>query len=319
MAGQLWGTDNLGGYMYSDELSDTLRQALQPMVRFRQHCDAKDAMNKGKKKGDTYNWNVYSDVQTQGDALTEGTAIPETNYVITQGSLTVTEYGNSVPFTEKLDNLAKHSVEEVIDKVLKNDAAKVFDTEAHTQFEAALLRVVGTAAGTASNPNLNYDTDGTPTGANGAPLDKYHMKAIVDYMKERNIPTFASGDYFAIARPSTYRNLKNEMETLHQYTETGFRMIMNGEIGRYEGVRFIEQTNIAAGATGTWGGGHSDAAFIFGQDTVAEAIVVPEEIRGKIPTDYGRSKGIAWYYLGGFGLVHGAAADSRIVVWDSAT
>ena len=29
-------------------------------------------------------------------------------------------------------------------------------------------------------------------------------------------------------------------------------------------------------------------------DTVAEAIAVPEEIRGKIPSDYGRSKGVAW-------------------------
>ncbi len=30
------------------------------------------------------------------------------------------------------------------------------------------------------------------------------------------------------------------------------------------------------------------------EDTVAEAIAVPEEVRAKIPTDFGRSKGIAW-------------------------
>lgn len=34
------------------------------------------------------------------------------------------------------------------------------------------------------------------------------------------------------------------------------------------------------------------------EDTVAEALVVPEEIRGQIPADFGRAKGIAWYYLG---------------------
>jgi len=50
---------------------------------------------------------------------------------------------------------------------------------------------------------------------------------------------------------------------------------------------------------------------------VAEAIAVPEEMRGKIPTDYGRSKGIAWYYLGGFGIVHTSAINTRIVKWDS--
>jgi hypothetical protein len=51
---------------------------------------------------------------------------------------------------------------------------------------------------------------------------------------------------------------------------------------------------------------------------VAEGVAVPEEMRGKIPTDYGRSKGIAWYYLGGFGIVHTLAQNVRIVKWDSA-
>jgi hypothetical protein len=55
---------------------------------------------------------------------------------------------------------------------------------------------------------------------------------------------------------------------------------------------------------------------------VAEAIAVPEEMRGKIPTDYGRSKGVAWYYLGGFGDVQssisGNESNARIVKWDSA-
>lgn len=54
------------------------------------------------------------------------------------------------------------------------------------------------------------------------------------------------------------------------------------------------------------------------EDTVAEALVVPEEVRGKIPSDYGRSKGIAWYYLGGFALTQTQALQTRIVKWDSA-
>lgn len=54
-------------------------------------------------------------------------------------------------------------------------------------------------------------------------------------------------------------------------------------------------------------------------DTVNEALVIPEEIRAKLPGDYGRSGGIAWYYLGGFGIFHDTAAQSRIVKWDSAS
>jgi hypothetical protein len=102
-------------------------------------------------------------------------------------------------------------------------------------------------------------------------------------------------------------------------------MIRNGETGRYEGVRFVEQTYRAKGGSttglgtpaGAWAQTKSDWAVFMGADTVAEAVAIPEEIRGKIPTDFGRARGIAWYYLGGAGLVHSTAAESRVVMWDS--
>jgi len=78
--------------MYSDQLSDTLRTSLQPLSRFRQFADVEDAKEKGT--GDKYNWNVYSDVKDQGGSLNEEEAMPETNYSITQETLTITEYGN---------------------------------------------------------------------------------------------------------------------------------------------------------------------------------------------------------------------------------
>ena len=319
MAGQVWGTSSLGGYMYAGNLSKELRQAVQPLTRFRQFADIKDAAHQGLNKGDTFHWNVYNNVATQGTTLTEGTDIPETSYTITQGTLTIGEYGNSVPFSEKLDDLSEHSVREVVNKVLKNDAAKAMDVAAAAQFDAAPLRMVGTTTAAAT-----LTTNGTATATNTSVLNTYHVKNIVDTMKERNIPSYQFGDYFCVAWPSTLRSLKNSLETVHQYTSEGFGMIMNGEIGRYEGVRFIEQTNIAKGTgmgtdtSSTWSGGLSDWAVFFGEDTVAEAIAVPEEVRGKIPTDYGRNRGIAWYYLGGFGVVHTAAAEARILIWDSA-
>jgi N4-gp56 family major capsid protein len=247
--------------------------------------------------------------------------MPETNFTITQGTLTVTEAGNSVPYSGKLDNLSKFPVEDVIKKVLKNDCVKYLDRAAWTQFNQTLLRAIPTG-GTSSTAVTLY-SNGTVTGTNSIAFNNAHAKAIVDAMKERNIPAYIADDYYAIAWPTTLRTFKNNLETIHQYSDTGFNLIMNGEIGRYENTRFIEQTNIAKG-TGTdgstttaWTNGVSDWIFFFGNDTVAEAIAVPEEMRGKIPTDFGRSKGIAWYYLGGFGIVHTSAINTRIVKWDS--
>jgi len=322
MAGQIWAVSSLGGYLYSRQLSNVLRANVQPLVKFRQFADVHDISQQGKKKGDTFTWDVFSDVSTAGAVLTETNTMPETNFTIVQGTLTITEAGNSVPYSGKLDNLSKFPVEDVIKKVLKNDCVKYLDRAAWTQFNQTLLRAIPTA-GTSSTAITLY-TNGTVTGTNSIAFNNGHAKAIVDAMKERNIPAYIADDYYAIAWPTTLRTFKNNLETIHQYSDTGFNLIMNGEIGRYENTRYIEQTNIAKGygtdgvTTQPWAGGVSDWIYFFGNDTVAEAIAVPEEMRGKIPTDYGRSKGIAWYYLGGFGIVHTLALNTRIVKWDSA-
>lgn len=331
MSGQLWSINERGGYMYTDELSNVLRTNLQPVVKFRQFCDAKDATDKGLGKGQTYSWNIYSDVQDPGGQLDEQAEMPETNYKIKQASLTVRELGNSVPYTGLLDNLSKQPVTEIIHKVLKNDTKKSLDCAAHAQFNATPLKVQ--AASGSSTTAIVSVTSGSIGVTNNVAFGKDHVKAVVDLMKERNIPPYQGDDYFAIGWPSTFRQVKNDLEALHQYVETGFTKIMNGEIGRYEGMRFVEQTNVTKGGAedsttynsrttaDAWNNGKSDWIFFFGEDTVAEALCIPEEIRGKIPGDYGRSRGVAWYYLGGFGIVHGAAGDTvnlRIAKWESA-
>lgn len=334
---QLWSVDAQGGYMYSDELSDVLRMAVLPTARFRQFCDAKDFTNKGLHRGETASWNIYSEVEDAGGQVLETDEIAETNFTVTQKSLTVTEFANSVPFTGKLDNLSKHPVQEIIHKVLKIDCGRTLDKAAFLQFNATMLKGQPLSGTDASR--VQIVTNGTCANNTAYPMTLNHVRGYVDNMKERNIPSYMGDDYFCIARPLTFTLLKDELESIHQYTEEGFRKIQYGEVGRYYNVRFVEQTSIAAGhaqdsvftsanafTADLWGGattaatvGRADWAFFFGEDTVAECVVIPEEIRGKIPGDYGRSRGIAWYYLGGFGLVHPDAANARILMWDSTT
>jgi hypothetical protein len=305
MAGQVWQTNALGGFMWSPNLSRKLRTALQPMVRFRQFCDAREAFGKGK--GDVFNWNIYSDVADQGGTLNETDVMPESNFTITQSSLTVTEFGNSVPYTKKLDDLSEHPVTEIIHKVLKNDARKALDSAANAQFELTPLRGVSTSA-----TAVTFTTNGVPSGAPTNAFNDDHSKIFADELTERDIPTFDGNNYMAIARPTTLRPLKDALEAIHQFVTEGWHVIMNGEKGRHEGIRYCEQTNIASE-----GWALSDGIFFFGSDTVVEAFSIQEEIRGKIPTDYGRSRGIAWYALLGYGIVHTDAEQARLIKWDS--
>ena len=316
--------------MYSDELSDYLRLQAQPLTKFRQMCDAKDGSEKGLNRGDQFHWDVYSNVGTQGRRLSELAPMPETGFSVLQHALTVLEAGNSVPYTGKLESLAKHDVQAIIDKTLKDDCRKYFDIESRNQFDLTPLRVAPT--GGTSPTSVTLSTNGATPITNNVPIGTGHVKAISDLMKERNIPPYMGDDYFGISHPSTYRPFKNQLETIKQYTMAGIAHIFSGEIGRYENTRFIEQNFIPKGGVdggdtiydpfngiaNPWVNGQSSWVYFFGGDTVTEAVVIPEEIRAKIPSDYGRSKGIAWYYLGGFGLVHNDATNARIIKWASA-
>jgi len=196
MAGQLWGVNSLGGFMYSLELSDILRTAVQPLCKFRQFCDAKDFTDKGLHKGQSFTWNIYNDVATQGTTLTETSTIAESNFTIAQGTGTVTELGNSVPYTSFLDNLSKHPVQEIINKVMKNDTKKGIDGQAWYQFNSTPLKVVASGAATlgTSTISVTLTTNGTATLTNSVALSNLHIKSIVDAMKERNIPGLSAND-----------------------------------------------------------------------------------------------------------------------------
>lgn len=325
--GQIWAVNSEGGFAYTDQLSDELRRAVQPAVKFRQFCDTQDAH--GKNKGEAYHWNIYSNVATQGGTLVETNTMPETQWTITQGTGTVNERGNSIPYTGKLNDLSYHPIKTIINRGLKDDVAKAMDIGAFAEFDSTPLRVVPTAGTSTSAVTLT--TNGTATATNDIAFNFDHAKAIVDVMKERNIPPYVNDDYYALSHPTTYRTFKNNLETIQQYSEAGFQLIVNGEIGRYENMRYVEQTHIPKGGAAdsttfsaetntadAWNNAKSSWIYFFGDDTVAEGVACFEEMRGKIPTDYGRSRGIAWYALNGFALVHSDAAQARIIKWDSA-
>lgn len=241
-----------------------------------------------------------------------------------------------MPYTGRLESLGEHDVKDIIDQTLRDDARKTFDRMVAFQFFQTPLRVAPTGGN--STTALTLSTGGSTAITNNVALRNTHVKVIADTMQERNIPAFEGEDYACITHPTTIRTFKNDLESLNQYTESGISRIFSGEVGRYEGIRFIHQTEIPKGhannnafsasaassnyvyTTGdvAWSNGLSSWALFFGADTVIEAPAIPEEIRAKLPGDYGRDKGIAYYYLGGAGLTHTDATNARVIMWDSA-
>lgn len=333
MAGMLWAVNSLGGYYYSLNLSKELRMGVQATSKFRQFADVKDAFGKVTRAGQTFTWDVVPMMGRGDRSLTETNTIPQGNHTVVQGTLTMNERGYSVPYTELLENLSQFAVRQPIMKVLKYDAMVDLDALVWQQFNKTPLRAAATATGDA----ITLTTNSTATLTVSQGISTTNLKSIVDTMKGRNIPYYTDRDYYAIARPLALRKLKDQLESIYQYTTDGLEMIMNGEIGRYSDTRFVEQTAIPSGGAADsttfnpftdtsdpWNvgtGSNGDWVFVFGSDTVCEAVHTPEEIRAKIPDDYGRSKGIAWYALLGYGITHNDSnnvAQARIVKFDSA-
>jgi N4-gp56 family major capsid protein len=295
--------------MANDTLSKQLRHVSQPMMKFRQFVDVKEAL--GSSKGTTVWFDKISNISTAGGTLTETNTIPEHQYTLSTGQIVVTEYGNAVPFTGKLDTVSEFSVDNVVTRVLRDDMAKVLDSAAAAQFKETAAKYCALTTTT-----FALTTDGTFTSTATSNLNAYHVKNCVDQLKTWNVPKYDGDNYICIASIKAIRGLKDDSdwEDAAKYGDPD--RLFAGEIGRYYGCRFVEETNYLSNAAGV-SSLYGEACF-FGADAVMEAVATPEEVRAKIPTDYGRSKGLAWYGICGWKIlweVGDYATEKPHIIW----
>ena len=307
MPGQVYNISTLGGVMSQPYLSAKIRSIAQPLFRFRQFVDAKEAV--GKNRGDTFLFDKTQNVQTQGGVLVETNTIPETQFVVNQGTCVMTEYGNSVPFTQKLENLIQFQIEPLTEQKLRDDMVKVLESACGSQYVATEFIAVCSATN-----SVVITTNGTATATATANLTASNTRGIVDFMKKKLIPTYDGRNYVCVGGVTAFSGMHADTaaggwQDISKYTVTFAPQIFAGEIGEFYHTRFVEETGYLSNAIGS-GSAYGQAVF-FGNDQVYEAVAVPEEIRVKIPQDYGRDMGLAWYSLLGFKTVWNYAVDNE--------
>ncbi len=306
-AQQIYAVNTLGGFMSVPYLSDQIRHRAQPVFKFRQFIDAKEAV--GLKRGNTFNFDKISNIATQGGTLVETSTIPESNYTINQGTAVVTEYGNSVPYTAKLNAMAQFEISPRVEKVLVDDQVKVLESAAGDQFVAS--EFVGVCVTTASTDIV---TTGTATATATADLTAANHRDFVNDLKRRLVPKYSNDDYVLIGSVNLLSGMHADTgaggwQDISKYTGEFAKNIFNGEVGRFFHCRFVEETGYLSDIVGN-GATHGQGVY-FGEDYVYEAMAILEEIRVKLSTDYGRDLGLAWYGLMGFQIVWDFSADSE--------
>ena len=306
-AQQVYAVNTLGGFMSVPYLSDQIRHRSQPIFKFRQFIDAKEAV--GLKRGNTFNFDKISNIQTQGGTLVETSTIPESNYTINQGTAVVTEYGNSIPYTAKLNSLSQFEISPRVEKVLVDDQVKVLESAAGDQFVASEL--VGVCITTASTDIV---TTGTATATATADLTAANHRDFVNDLKRRLVPKYSGNDYVLIGSINLLSGMHADVaaggwQDISKYTGEFAKNIFNGEVGRFFHTRFVEETGYLSDVVGN-GAAHGQGVYV-GEDYVYEAMSIAEEIRVKNSSDFGRDLALAWYGLMGFQIVWDFAADGE--------
>ena len=94
MAGQLWSVSTQGQRLFSPLLSKEVIHAAQPKMKFVQFCEVREEW--GKRAGETFLFDSYADIDTEGGVLTETTTIPMHGYAVYQATATMKEYGKCI-------------------------------------------------------------------------------------------------------------------------------------------------------------------------------------------------------------------------------
>lgn len=284
---QVWVTNTLGGYFGCPKLDKKLWYYSEPLMRFRQFCRIKTEL--GKNKGDTVLFDKISKLATAGGTLVETSTIPRSKFTIGQGTAIVTEYGNSVPWTGKLETLAEFDIDNPVHKTLMSDEAETTDNAAAAQFKDTVGKYVAVDATSGT-----LTTNGTAGATTTCNLNYYHVKKLVDQLRKWNVPAFDNqGNYVCIGSVEALGGLKDDTKWRDAYLYAKPEQLFTNEAGKLYGCRFIEENHALSNVLG----GSYGEACIFGADAVQEIVVIPPEVRRDPAKDFGRDKAVAWYGL----------------------
>jgi len=309
MAQMAWVFDAPTGVYKNNALSAKIYEAATEEMVFMDHVLPLNEM--GRKRGENITLTRVAQLAEPTSAkLSETERIPEDSFSITTTSITVDDWGRAVPFTSFLDDLTHFDLDNAVQRLLKTQMSKVLDAEAATAFKKAKVKYAPT--GLSSN---NIATNGTFGATATANMNTYHAEEIRDYLYDTLLAPPVSGeDYVGVFRTLGLRGMKRDpaWEEWHKYADPQAKF--NGEVGRWENIRFIE-TNHSTALGKTGAGAVLGEGVVFGSDAVAYVEVLAPELRAMVPQDFGRSKAVAWYGIMNFGLIWdtGNAGEAKII------
>jgi len=259
----------------------------------------------GKNKGDTFYHTWYGRVAGDTGPIAEKSLVPQSNVTPTQVAITIDEYGRAFPWTAKFEDLARISIKTGLGKVLKNHYAETIDNLAGAAFVAAATKIIPT--GTDAAPTITFEsplaTDAT-RNIQAGDFIKIREGLEMTYFAD----PFPDGSYVTFLNSHGLKGLKESAlwQNIQLYINQTKEQsgLTTGYIGKLDNFHIFGTNNTTVfpnlSGTGSENSLPPTQGVVFGPEAVFKATAKGFRIVPKIPTDYGRDKGIAWLWLGGY-------------------
>lgn len=236
--------------------------------------------------------------------LTEGTPVSTTAQPPTMGQVTVTikayggPYDNTqtavapIGISDFLKRRAKHDLVEYVGLLLRRDRNRFVDT------------VIVNLLLTATNETTPGDVaDASLTAGSGLTEDM--LSEMLQKLQERNIPTFANGQYLCMVSPKHIRDLRSDTafrESVRYMASGGESPLISGHVANHGNFMIVVSNNIPTSLVG--GGsvtGYQGVAF--GPNAIGHAIGMDAEARRSKDDDFARQDKVMWVAHEGWHLL----------------
>lgn len=292
---------NSGGYTSIPEAvrdfysREVLFQA-QPRLRFAQFAKVKRDLQAIRGKSIVF---VKYNNLTGGGSLEEDDVLTPEAMSTAEVVVPVKEQGNSTQVTEYLLRTSLLDVLGDASRLLANNMAVVLDG----QFRDTVLQTT----------NVIYG-NGKKSLATLTATDYFNtvtVKDAVEILATNNAPRINGDFYVCIAHPHQLRTLRDDKEWIEANVYMGRRQLYIGEVGMYNGVIFVETTQMpvldSTKIQEKYGSGTTimtgyEAVF-FGENAYAWAIALDVELRDDGVIELGRKHTLGWYGIWGTSII----------------
>jgi N4-gp56 family major capsid protein len=280
--------------------------ALRPELYFDRFAEV-EATN-ATSPGATHTFTIFQDLAVASSELSETVDVTPVALSDSQVSVTMREYGNAVVTTAKLRATSFINVDPVAANAVGYNAGISIDTVCRDVLQAGTNVVYATGGATDPSSRTTVNSDDT--------LSANDVRRVVAQLRGANVPTIG-GSYVGFIHPDVSYDFRSATDAAAWRTPANYvnpEGIYNGEIGMFEGVRFMESARAPLFANASDNSGSAGTidvygTLIMGRQALAKAVAnaagygdQPTMVYGEVVDVLKRFQPVGWKHFVGYGV-----------------